>query len=183
MDRLEQTENTGLRTRAYLTNVMTPTLAMSSSNSFHVSVSNSFWRVDSGSGGGSAGGSGGNSSSSNSVFCRLDSRLPCLADDGSSPVESCLENIDPRLVAPALPISPGDARFRYVCAALRYVLLRDPCPPCARAALSTIVHSRALIDFTRSRRTDGRTQRWKTQRAINTIIIVFTVRSRPSRET
>lgn len=84
---------------------MTPTFAMSSSNNFHISVSNSFWRMVSGSGGGTAGGSGGNSSSSNRVFCRLDdSRLLCRVLEPSSPVESCLENIDPLLVAPALPM-------------------------------------------------------------------------------
>jgi len=57
----------------------------------------------SGSGGGVAGGSGGNSSSSRKVFCRLESRLLCLVGQ-SSPVESCLENIDPLLVVPAFPI-------------------------------------------------------------------------------
>lgn len=82
---------------------MTPTFAMSSSKNFHISVSSSFCRMVSGSGGGVAGGSGGNSSSSRKVFCRLDSRLLCLVE-ASSPVESCLENIDPLLVVPAFPI-------------------------------------------------------------------------------
>lgn len=82
---------------------MTPTFAMSSSNSFHISVSNSFCRIVSGSGGGDVGDSGGNSSSSSRVFCRLDIRLLCRVEP-SSPVESCLENIEPLLVALALPI-------------------------------------------------------------------------------
>lgn len=82
---------------------MTPTFAMSSSNNFHISVSNSFCRIVSGSGGGITGGSGGNSSSSRKVFCLLESRLLCRVGP-SSPVESCLENIDPRLVVPAFPI-------------------------------------------------------------------------------
>lgn len=96
---------------------MTPTLAMSSSNSFHISVSNSFWRMVSGSGGGTAGGSGENSSSSNSVFCRLDdSRLLCRVVEPSSPVESCLENIDPLLVAPAFPMAFSNrSRSLYGC--------------------------------------------------------------------
>lgn len=89
--------------RMYLTNVITPTLAISSSNNFHISVSNSFCRMVKGSGGGVAGGSGGNSSSSRRVFCRLDRRLLYRVEP-SSPVESCLENIDPLLVVPALPI-------------------------------------------------------------------------------
>lgn len=89
---------------AYLTNVMTPTFAMSSSNNFHVSVSISFWRMVSGSGGGAAGHSGGNSSSSRRVFWRLDNRLLCRVEPPSSPVESCFENIDPLRVVPAFPI-------------------------------------------------------------------------------
>lgn len=87
----------------YLTNVITPTFAISSSNNFHISVSNSFCRIVSGSGGGSAGGSGGNSSSSRRVFCRLDNRLLCRVEP-SSPVESCLENIEPLRVVLAFPI-------------------------------------------------------------------------------
>uniref|UniRef100_A0A8D8XQ91 Uncharacterized protein n=1 Tax=Cacopsylla melanoneura TaxID=428564 RepID=A0A8D8XQ91_9HEMI len=103
-----------------LINVITPTLAMSSSRTFHVSVNNFFSSSVKGSGGGILT-QGGTISSSSRVFCRLPSPRPLPPDSvnrlaiecvtpsfllwgvGSSP-DSCFRNKEFRLVVPVFPM-------------------------------------------------------------------------------